>query len=115
MGKDTLRIKGDIIVTVEDKRKYDYDISGSAGRYAFRATIFDMRVKHGIMGSRVASLEMWRAKKTLIGSIRVFPVVRCKHGQWSLRPHSKKDLKACCALFDNLDKRSPKTSGITMF
>jgi hypothetical protein len=110
MSKDTVRIKGGIIARLEVIRKENCDVSGSFGKYAFRATVYDTSINKGIMGSRVVSLEMWRAKKTMTGCIRVFPVLRCGYGYWTLQPRTKNDFKSSCELLYNLDRMLPKVS-----
>jgi len=110
MNKDLLKLSGGIIVRMEVKRYANCDISGSTGKYAFRATVFDTNADSGIMGNRIVSFEMWRAKKTLTGYIKVFPILRCDRGRWTLRPGTKNDFDAACFIIYSLNNLLPTTS-----
>ena len=103
-----VRIDGGIIGVVEALYKERYEVSGSYGKYAFRALVLDEKSHNGIMGSRIESLEMWRAKKVFFGYIKVFPVLCCNYITWKLRPRDKKDFDMACNLIYNLDKMLPK-------
>jgi len=103
-----IKFDGGIVAVVEAVHKECYEVSGSYGRYAFRALAFDEKSHNGIMGSRIESLEMWRAKRVFIGYIKVFPVLCCNYLSWKLRPRAKKDFDAACNLVYNLDKMLPK-------
>jgi predicted LPLAT superfamily acyltransferase len=108
MSRDIIRIVGGITARVAVKRGSNYDIVGSFGKYAFRATVYDTRVECGIMGSRIASLEMWRAKKTISGYIKIMPILCCENGCWTTPIGSKNDYNASCALIYKLDLWLPK-------
>ena len=109
MGRDTIRLDGGVIARIEVIREENYDVSGSFKNYAFRATIFDSIVTYGIMGSRIVSLEMWRANKSILGYTKILPILRCRQGRWSLRPDTKNDYKSSCSLVYILNKMLPIT------
>ena len=108
MSNETIRITGGIIARVTAKRRDNYDVSGSFGKYAFIATVFDTNKTFGILGSRIVSLEMFRAKKSLSGDLKILPILRCFNGRWSIKTPTKNDFNASCTLLYNLDQFLPR-------
>ena len=109
MSKDILRLQGGIIARIALKRRNNYDVSGSFKKYAFKATVYDTNKTCGIMGSRITGLEMWRAKKTITGYIKVFPILCCHNGNWTLKARSGNDYNASCDLIYVLNQMLPKS------
>ena len=109
MYRNTFRLKCGIIVRVEAKGFDHYSISGSSGKYAFLATVYDKNKTSGVMGSRIVYIEVWRAKKLITGSIKIFPVFRCNEGRWTIKARTKKDHKALGALTYDLNAFLPQT------
>jgi len=108
MSRDTIRIHGGITGRVTSLRRGNYNISGSFGKYAFNATVFDSIQPNRIMGSRIISLEMFRAKKSLSGYIRIIPILKCYDGRWSIKAPNLNDYNASCTLVYKLDQFLPR-------
>ena len=108
MRGDTIRITGGIVARVTSMSKDDYDVSGSFGKYAFNATVCDKNQPYGILGGRIIRLEVFRSKKSLFGYTRVFPILRCSMGKWSIKTPNQSDFNAACALVYKLDQFLPR-------
>jgi len=102
-----IKIDGGIVSEVEALYKERYEVSGSYGKYTFRAMVLDEKSHNGIMGSRIEQFDMYRLRRVPIGP-KVVQVVCCDYLRWRLRPRAKKDYDVACNLIYNLDKMLPK-------
>lgn len=108
MSGNAIRITGGISIRVTAMRNDNYDVSGTFGKYAFFATVYDYTKSFGIMGTRIVSLEMFRAKKLPFKDIKICLILRCKHGNWFIRSSNKKSYNTACTLVYNLNQYLPK-------